>query len=58
MQPQRRIRKMRQHGRHHGRSTDGIRQNYYDEKIRRARGVVRVTAPKPTPAPEPESEGQ
>lgn len=32
-----RVRKMRQPGQHHGRSTDGIRQVYHDPKIRAAR---------------------
>jgi hypothetical protein len=58
MRPQYRVRKMRQHGRHHGRSTDSICQVYYDEAIRRARGVVRVTPDRPAPAPDPGSEDQ
>lgn len=32
-----RVRKMRQPGRHHGRSTDGIRQTYHDPDVRAAR---------------------
>lgn len=44
MQPQTRVRKMRPARRHHGRSTDGIRQTYYDPAIRAAKAVrVRVT---------------
>jgi hypothetical protein len=39
MRPQKqiRVRKMRQPGRHHGRSTDGPREVYYDPSIRAAR---------------------
>ena len=36
-QYQTRVRKMRQPGQHHGRSTDGVRQTYYDGDLRAAR---------------------
>lgn len=42
MQPQTQVRKMKRAGQHHGRSTDGIRQVYYDPAIRAAKAVVRV----------------
>lgn len=32
-----RVRRMRPLGQHHGRSTDGIRQTYYDGDLRAAR---------------------
>lgn len=39
MQPQTRVRRMRRIGRHHGQSTDGIRQVYYDPAVRAAKAV-------------------
>ena len=37
MRPQTQVRKMRRPGLHHGRKTDGTRQNYHDPAIRAAR---------------------
>lgn len=46
MQPQTRVRKMRspKNPRRHGRSTDGIRQEYYDGDIRAAREAAERAA--------------
>ena len=42
-QYQTRVRKMRRPGQHHGRSTDGIRQTYYNPAIRAAREAAERT---------------
>jgi hypothetical protein len=48
-QYQTRIRRMRQPGRHHGRSTDGIRKVYFDPEIRAARRNAIARRPRSVP---------
>jgi hypothetical protein len=48
-QAQIRFRKMRQAGRHHGRSTDGIRKVYFDPEIRAARRSAIQRRPRAVP---------
>jgi hypothetical protein len=50
---QTRVRKMRQPGRHPGRSTDGIRQAYHDPAIRAAKAAAKAAAAEAARAREP-----
>jgi len=48
MRPQTQVRKMQQPGQHHGRKTDGIRQEYYDPAVRAAKRARRRDQEEPS----------